>query len=89
MAETDDLKDVLQEFRQEIKMLATKVDKLDLKEELKALNTTLATIVTVALNKTQGFSGKDVLYLLAGIAIFITALLYGLEKFGVLGKILN
>jgi hypothetical protein len=84
----EDTEEVLRNLTAEIKMLSTKVDKLDLKEELKALNTTLATIVSVALNKTQGFSGKDVLYLLGGIAVFIVALLYGLDKLGVLTKIL-
>lgn len=83
------MNDELRTLTEEIRMLSAKVDKLDLKEELKALNTTLATIVTVALNKTQGFSGRDVLYLLAGIAVFIVALLFGLEKLGVLTKILN
>lgn len=54
--------------------------------EINKLNSTLSTIVTVALNKPQGFNATEVIKLLGGIGVFILAIMYGLEQLGVLGK---
>lgn len=51
---------------------------------LDKINTTLQQIVTVALNKPTGFTGKDVIFLLGGLGVFMIALIYGLEQLGVI-----
>lgn len=53
-------------------------------EGFQDLSQALTSIATVALNKNHGFSGMDVLKLLGGVGIFILALMYGLEKLGIL-----
>lgn len=53
-------------------------------EGFQDLSKALTSIASVALSKKDGFSGMDVLKLLGGVGIFILALMYGLEKLGIL-----
>jgi len=61
----------------------------DIQDGFQSLNTNLSTIATAALNKSNGFNGRDVLNMLAGIGIFILALIYGLDKLGILPKLIG
>lgn len=53
------------------------------------LSTAITKLALAALSKQDGFKGGDVLKLLAGIGMFTYGIIYGLEKFGLLTKILN
>lgn len=63
--------------------------KTEIHQGFENLNTNLSTIATAALNKSNGFNGRDVLNMLAGIGIFVLALIYGLDKLGILNRLIG
>jgi hypothetical protein len=79
-----------------MEVLEKKIDDLNLhvveiKDTLhggfETLSKALITVATTAISRTDKFSGKDVLLLLAGIAAFIIIILHGLDSWGLLEKV--